>query len=216
MEQGFLPDMIGRVITFDEDDHRMSEFSEQGRNNEFEPELFVPHDDYDDDDDNNNEEPTDHDVLEPEQFVPHDDNEEHGDDNGEPMDHDVLEPEQLAPQDDEEEHGDNNAEPTDGDVRYGQGPNTYKLPGNTWYRDEHLPQYLLRYSLSTTNAGKRRVAQEALDALTGARRRMLKSNGSGGWTVPSSEENLTKIMCDIRHSTRSQAQANGPPGVAQV
>jgi hypothetical protein len=214
MEQGFLPDMIGREVSFDED-NRMSEFSEQERNNEFDPEQFVPQDD-NDDNNNNNEEPTDHDVLEPEQFVPHDDDEEHGDDNGEPMDHDVLEAEQLAPQDDEEEHGDDNQVPTDHDVLYGKGANIYRRHGNKWYREDHLPQYKLRYSLSTTKAGKRRVAQEALDALTETTRRMLKSNGSGGWAVASNEESLQKIMGDIRHSKRSQAQANGLLGTAQV
>jgi hypothetical protein len=241
MEQGFSPDMIGRVVTFDEED-RMSEFSEQERNNEFELEQFVPQGD--DDDNNNNEEPADHDVLEPEQFVPHDDDngeamdhdvllepeqfvpqddDDDDDDNREPMDHDVLEPEdfvlqdddvdengepmdrvvlapeQFVPQGEAEDHDDNNAEPTDDDVLYGKGPNMYKRPGNTWYREDHLPQYQPRYILSTTKAGKRRVAQEALDALTGTMRRMLKRNGFGGWSVASSEENMKKIMCDIRH-----------------
>jgi hypothetical protein len=124
-----------------------------------------------------------------------------------------VEPEQVVPQDDV-----NTQEPTDRDVVYGRGPHIYDRPGNIWLREDHLPRYRVRYN-SGAKENKRRIAQEALDALTAAGRRMLKrigANGSGGWVVASNEDNIQKIMDDLRHSRRSSASANGLLGTHPV
>lgn len=89
-------------------------------------------------------------------------------------------------------------EPQDDDVLHGRGSRIYDRPGNKWLREEHLPRYIERYD-SAVRAAKRAVAQEALADVHATGRRFFERTGSGGWVVASTEQNVKKIMDDLRH-----------------